>query len=138
MEARAIININTYMNNEYKTVCDFCYQGTWYETEQPCKRTIWTGCSKCGSHEKISKQRPCPGTLRVIDRSRLDSQLDRFYKSGERIEITYRGGDKIRCYVGKSTGWRPVYLEISRSNSSGGGSILSDMIESIRPLGKYR
>jgi hypothetical protein len=39
---------------------------------------------------------------------------------GQRIEATDRHGERRRFYVGKSTGWKPVHLEIKRIDSSGG------------------
>lgn len=126
------------MSENYKTVCDKCYQGTWYETEQPCQRTISKGCPTCGSHEFVSKQVKCTGTLRVISNENLDERLTPFYKSGERVEITYKNGEKKRCYIGKSTGWKPCYLEISRRDSSGGGSVYFPEDATIRGLGITR
>ena len=114
--------------NEYKTVCNKCYRKTWYETEQPCKCTRWE------NGEPV----PCGGTLKVIDNSQLDPRFTRFHETGERVEITYQDGEKVRCYIGKSTGWTPIYLEIKKSNSTGGGSLMTQGIVSIRGLGKKR
>lgn len=112
----------------YKTVCNKCYRKTWYETEQPCH------CTRFENGEEV----PCGGTLKVIDNSQLDPRFTHFHETGERIEITYKNGEKIRCYIGKSTGWKPIYLEIKKSNSSGGGSLMTQGIVSIRGLGKKR
>ena len=108
------------MSEEYKTVCDKCGGKTWYETEQPCQRTISRGCETCGSHEFVSKQEKCTGTLRVISNENLDERLTPFYKSGERVEVIEPDGTKNRFWVGKSTGWKPCYLEIKKRNSYGG------------------
>lgn len=59
------------MSEDYKTICDKCYRKTWYEGEQPCHVA------------------GCTGTLRVISSENLDERLTRFYKSGERVEVTY-------------------------------------------------
>ncbi len=123
---------------DYKTVCDSCYQKTWYETEQPCRRTLHKGCDTCGSHENISKEVKCTGTLRIIDTSELDSRLTPFYKSGERIEIEYKDGAKERFYVGRSRGWKPVYLEIKKRNSLGGETVYLENVQAIRGLGIYK
>lgn len=126
------------MKEEYKTVCDECFQGTWYETEQPCKRTYFQGCSHCGSHENKSKEIKCTGTLRVIDTSSLVDIFTPYYKSKERVEVTYQSGEKERFYVGKSTGWKPVYLAIKKRNSWGGiGVSRAENVKSIRGLGIY-
>jgi hypothetical protein len=70
-----------------------------------------------------------------------DHVLEGYKNSRERVEITYifdSGNDeKIRCYVGKSTGWVPCYLEIKRRDSSGGGGLLSSCIGNIRGLNSY-
>ena len=84
------------------------------------------------------------------DTSDLDPRFHHFYKSGERVEVVWKegyelnmcypkeGGQVSRFYVGKSTGWRPVYLMIPRKDSMGGMAILSDAVESVRGLGIYR
>ena len=126
--------------NNYNTVCDKCYQGTWYKEEQLCKRTLFDGCETCGSHENISNERKCDGTLRVIDTSELISELTRYYESGERVEVTFNYGgsiEKERFYVGKSTGWKPIYIAIKKRNSSGGAGIIN-AIQSVEGLGIYK
>lgn len=122
------------MNNEYKTVCDTCYQKTWYETEQPCKQTIFKGCPTCGSHEKIDKPTQCKGTLRVIDYSDLDERLTPYYKSGERVKITYKDGSIARGTIGKSTGWKPIYLIIKTTRSLSGEGVLNNFIKNIQAV----
>lgn len=117
------------MKNQYKTVCDKCYRKTWYETEQPCH---------CTRYDADGNPFPCGGTLRVIDYSNLDSRLTPYHETGERVEITYKNGEKIRCYVGMSTGWKPVYLEIKNSRSTGGAALPTREIVSIRRIGKHR
>ena len=84
------------------------------------------------------------------DLSKLDDRFTRFYQSGERVEVEwldgfedYTGygartdGKKARFYVGMSTGWVPIYLQISNRNSLGGGGILSCAVKSVRGLGIY-
>lgn len=122
---------------DYKTVCDHCGQPTWYETEQQCHRTLHKGCPTCGSHEYIDKAIPCPGTLRVIDRSDLNPRATPYYRTGERVEITYADGTKTRCFIGKSTGWKPIYLEIARVDSTGGGALYLPDDATIRGLHRY-
>lgn len=43
-------------------------------------------------------------------------------KEGRRVEVVTTYGEKRRFYVGKSTGWMPCHLEISKCNSHGGPS----------------
>ena len=72
-----------------------------------------------------------------VDESGLDERFTRYYLSGERVEVTEEDGNKKRFYVGKSTGWKPIYLEILRRDSSGGAGILSSWVTSIRGVGVY-
>ena len=120
------------MNREqqdYKTVCNKCSRRTWYETEQPCHVN------------------GCMGTLKVIDNSELDKRFEDAYINGYRVEVTWKKGfedftgygcrtegRKARFTVGKSTGWKPVYLMILTSRSIGGAAILSSAVESIRRI----
>jgi len=78
----------------------------------------------------------CPGCPNR-DLSSLDERFTPYYESGERIEVIYNWGDKHRFYVGKSTGWRPTYIELRRVDSSGGCGIFPASIKSIRGLGIY-
>jgi len=85
-----------------------------------------------------------------IDLSELDPRFTPYYESGERVEVVQKDGFEdytgygcrtngkvLRFYVGKSTGWKPIYLMIFKRNSLGGGAILSCAVESIRGLGTY-
>jgi len=86
-----------------------------------------------------------------VDESDLDPRFRPFHESGERVEVTWRpgfedytgygartNGRKARFWVGKSIGWRPVYLMILTRHSRGGAAILSSAVESIRGIGGYR
>lgn len=86
-----------------------------------------------------------------MDYSDLDERFTPYYESGERVEVTWKEGwedyngygartegRKTRFYVGRSTGWKPIYLEIYSRRSMGGGAICSAGIESIRGLGIYK
>ena len=86
-----------------------------------------------------------------IDTSDLDPRFRPYYESMERIEVTWKPGfedytgygsrtegRKARFYVGKSTGWRPVYIRIYSRRSAGGAAILYSAVESIRGLGIYK
>jgi len=42
---------------------------------------------------------------------------------GKRVEVVDKDGDKRRFYVGKSTGFIPVHLEIAGRRSSGGPAV---------------
>lgn len=61
---------------EYKTIYNECYIRTWYKTEQRCK------------------VEGCTGILKVIDESGLDRRFIDYYGTGQRIEVTYKWGEK--------------------------------------------
>lgn len=81
------------------------------------------------------------------DFSELDERFTPYYQSGQRIEVEwlegyedYTGygakteGKKARFYVGKSTGWKPIYLQIYSKRSTGGQAILSSAVKSIKAI----
>jgi len=89
--------------------------------------------------------------MNAYDPSDLDPRLTPYYNSGERVEVTWKpgledftgygcrtNGRKARFYVGRSTGWKPVYLQLLQRNSTGGAAILPHAAESIRGLGTFR
>jgi len=130
-------------NLSYKTVCDKCGGKTWYETEQPCKREVrrYKACGHCFDYV------PCTGTLKKIDYSGLDARFLTYYKSGQRVEVTWKKGfedftgygsrtecKKARFIVGMSTGWKPCLLAVYSSRSYGGPAITSEAVESVRAL----
>jgi len=66
----------------------------------------------------------------------FDNQFETWLKSHARIEATNKpgyedltgygaltNGHKNRFYLGRSTGWIPIYLEILKSNSYGGSAL---------------
>ena len=142
------------MSKEYKTVCDKCGRKTWYEIEQQCHCSYpkQETCNACGhTVEDYDNVIRCTGTLRIIDNSALDERFTRYHDTGERVEVEWKKGfedftgygcrtegKKARFYVGKSTGRKPIYLQILRKNSSGGSAILSCAIKSVRGLGIYK
>ena len=86
-----------------------------------------------------------------MDYSEIDARFEPYYDSQERVEVEWKEGyedftgygaqtegKKARFYVGKSTGWKPIFLQILRRNSLGGTAILSCAVKSIRGLGIYR
>src|SRR5664280_2750322 len=53
---------------------------------------------------------------------------------GRRVEIVNAYGERQRFYVGKSTGFIPVHLEIARRNSTGGPAVMGTPFRSVRVL----
>lgn len=81
------------------------------------------------------------------DLSDLDARFTDYYIRRERVEVIWKkghenhmgygartNGKKARFWVGRSTGTKPVYLQIPNRNSRGGISICSDSVESVRGL----
>ena len=108
--------------NEFKSVCDVCGRKTWYEKEQQChcsyskKET----CKTCGHTEEVEPHtmERCTGTLRLIDNSKLNPAFTPYYGNGVRVEVDF-GYEKKRGTIGKTMGWKPVYLLMLRKNSTG-------------------
>jgi hypothetical protein len=50
---------------------------------------------------------------------------------GKRVEVVDCYGETRRFYVGKSTGFIPVHLEIARCNSTGGGAVTGAPFKSV-------
>lgn len=53
-----------------------------------------------------------------VDLSALSPQLSGL--EGKRIEVVTTYGETRRFWVGKSTGWKPIHLEVKTSRSVGG------------------
>ena len=58
-------------------------------------------------------------------------------REGERVECTMYG-ERVRFYIGKSTGWYPSHLALKRRNSSGGCSVCVRDISDVRFLGERK
>lgn len=56
---------------------------------------------------------------------------------GYRVEVLTDYGETRRFIIGKSTGWLPIHLEVSRKTSSGGGAA-ERHYKSVRTLYKAR
>jgi hypothetical protein len=53
---------------------------------------------------------------------------------GKRVEIVDKYGDHRRFYVGKSTGWLPIHLEIKTRRSTGGMGTYGQPFQSVRVI----
>ena len=56
---------------------------------------------------------------------------------GWRVEVVTTYGETRRFIVGRSTGWKPIHIEIARRDSSGGGAA-SKEYASVRTLYQVR
>jgi hypothetical protein len=131
------------MEKEYTTICDKCGRKTWYETEQQCHcmySKIKT-CKTCGHSEEVCppKMVRCTGILRKIENSDLNSDFTPFYHSNERIEVEFTYGktkEILRGTVGKTTGWKPVYLLMKTRRSLGSNVLLTKNARFLRVVSK--
>ncbi len=57
---------------------------------------------------------------------------------GRRVKVTTPAGDVSRFWVGKSTGWAPIHLEIPRRDSSGGGGAYVPAGSRVEVVGSER
>lgn len=77
-----------------------------------------------------------------FDSSDLGEQFIPYYGTGKRIEVTttYDNGETRvrRGTVGVTTGWKPVFLLMSRVNCSGSSDVLrkSDRVTAVIRYGK--
>lgn len=53
---------------------------------------------------------------------------------GKRVEVVDCHGETRRFWVGKSSGWLPIHLEIERRNSSGGCGVYGAPFKSVREV----
>lgn len=87
---------------------------------------------------------------KLMDYSDIDKRFIPFLESKERVEVEWKegfedltgygsrtDGKKARFYVDKSTGWKPVLIQIYSTRSMGGQAILSCAVKSIKGLKTY-
>lgn len=70
--------------------------------------------------------------------SELSKQFIPYFESGQRIIVKNRWGETMRGYVGVTTGWKPSFLLMLRSNSIGSSILLSDEDSIVGTVNKYR
>ncbi len=120
----------------HKTVCNRCWRGTWYETEQACRMSRMDRCKCCG---QTTKEIPCGGTLKAIDRSELAPAFAGYYESGDRIRVMVDGEIKTGT-VGKTGGWKPSYMLMARIDSNGSSDLLdhNDRVLAVKRGNRYQ
>lgn len=116
------------MNNDFTAHCDACGKNTWHKIEQPCTMTYpkRDTCETCHHTEvDYEKMEPCKGTLRLIDTSDLAPQFTPYlHDYSKRLIVKMNYGETVRGYVGKTTGWKPCYMLMSKINSTGSSELL--------------
>jgi hypothetical protein len=69
-----------------------------------------------------------------FDPSDLALHFVKYYESGERIEIKTAYGEVKRGRIGITTGWKPVFLLMSRRNTIGSSETLSRHDKVLRTI----
>lgn len=70
------------------------------------------------------------GEKRKLTAPAYPAQLTQYL--GTRVEVEDRYGERRRFWVGRSTGWRPCFLEIKTRRSSGGSACDRDGYISVK------
>ena len=71
----------------------------------------------------------------MTDYSDLSPQLKELV--GFRVEVETLDGETRRFIVGKSTGWKPIHLEV-KTRRSLGGMAAEKLYKSVKKIGKVR
>lgn len=67
-------------------------------------------------------------------RSRVELTPQLIGLEGKRVEVVDRWNQRRRFHVGKSTGWIPCHLELTRRSSSDGGAVTGAPFKSVRVI----
>src|ERR1035437_5093091 len=81
----------------------------------------WIVCRSCNKSTHVE-----------TDTSELAAKVAPYHQSRQRIEVTSPCGETVRCYVGKTTGWRPSYLLMLKSNSTGSSILLNEQYQIVQ------
>lgn len=66
-----------------------------------------------------------------FDDSELSAQFVSHYESGKRVRVRFGYGEEMTGTIGVTTGWRPCFLLMRRSNDHGSSWTLSDRDEIV-------
>ena len=96
-----------------------------------------------GTHVAYNAYRELVGIARQRNQEtgwRSQSELTRelLGLEGKRVEVVDVYGETRRFYVGKSTGFIPVHLEIARRDSSGGPAVMGAPFKILRVVAGLR
>lgn len=116
--------------NYYTSVCNVCYAKGWHEKPEKCIRQYTQSCKECGSCQNGSMKQ-CKGTNVLRDYSDCATKFAPYYHKDTRIKVAFCN-DKGEVYetktgtVSMTTGIKPVFILMLRSNSTGISHTLSD------------
>lgn len=94
----------------------------WHKKPEPCLREYSEKCKCCGQVKPDGKMIRCKGRNVMIDNSQLAPQFSIYYRTQQRIEVEFcdengKTYDVKRGTIGKTTGWKPVYILMLRRDS---------------------
>lgn len=110
--------------NNYSSVCDKCYARGYHEKKEKCCREYSDKCGEC--NQSIDGMIKCTGTNKMIDYSELSTKFIPYYENEQRIKVKFSYGEIKTGTVGMTTGWKPVFILMLRSNSRGSSHQLND------------
>jgi len=114
--------------NNYSSVCNVCRAKGYHKKPELCVRKYSQHCEKCGQSIEGDMVQ-CKGENILIDYSNISEQFIPYYKNKQRIKVQYTYGKEKEVKsgtVGITTGWKPVFILMLRSNSTGSSYILTD------------
>jgi hypothetical protein len=111
--------------NNFSSVCDTCGGNGWFEKHCDCTRKISIPCAYCGSYEEAELME-CTGKNVLIDYSDISKQFIPYYENGSRIKVKFSYGEIKSGTIGKTTGWKPVFILMLTSRSTGSSYVLTD------------
>lgn len=108
----------------------------------------WTACA-APEPEKVGTKGGYEEYRRIMDKGaghanrtgqRCPAELTQQLRGleGRRVEVVDAYGERRRFWVGRSTGWLPVHLEIARRDSSGGPAVTGAPFRSLRMVNTER
>jgi hypothetical protein len=103
----------------------------WDLTPLPAERGTMQAYEKYAALVEVARQRHVATGFR--SRVGLTPQLVGL--EGKRVEIVDSYGERRRFQVGRSTGWVPCHLEISRRNATGGPAVTGTPFKSVTVVG---
>lgn len=77
-----------------------------------------------------------------FDASGLHEHFHKYFNSGERVKVRFKYGEtfeEVTGTIGVTTGWKPAFLLMRRSNSMGSSDLLgaNDRVIAVRVGRKY-
>ena len=78
------------------------------------------------------------GTIRLV--KIIEKNLLSILKTSNALKLNnpYKDESNLRGYVGITTGWRPSFILLLKSNSTGSSELLDERYEIVKEINKFR